>query len=133
MILSFSYDEVRHWNDTSYLVRNDKEWNFLNLQEEVVEEPVHLLTEIVTSGEETIWKYVRDGKYGLLSNRNGFLLNPEFTDIFNIGDEEEPVFFADQHLDRAGFHVVSYLDRKGEFLMSMAYTRNEFEKILCDD
>lgn len=132
-ILSFSYDEIKFWNDTSFLARNGTEWNFLNYAEEVVEEPVEFLTELTSIEEETIWKYVRDGKYGIVSSTNGFLLNPDFTDIYNIGSADEPVFFADQHLDKAGFHVVSYIDRAGNLLLSKAYTKQEFEKILCDD
>ncbi len=132
-VLSFSYDEIRFWNDTSFLVRNETEWNFVNWTEEIVDEPVEFLSEVLSRDDEIIMKYVRDGKYGLLSNRNGFILSPEFTDIFNVGSEEEPIFFADQHLDKAGFHVVSYLNRAGELLLSKAYKRNEFDKILCDD
>lgn len=132
-VLSFSYDEIKYWNDTSFLVRNGTEWNFVNDREEIMEEPVEFLSEVVSSGEEIIMKYVRGGKYGLLSNKNGFILSPEFTDIFNVGSVEEPVFFADQNLDKAGFHVVSYLNRAGELLLSKAYKKSEFDKILCDD
>ncbi|MEP1096650.1 MAG: WG repeat-containing protein [Cyclobacteriaceae bacterium] len=132
-ILSFSYDEIRFWNDTSFLVKKENFWIFLNHAEEVVEEPIEFLTEITSIEGETIWKYVKDGKYGLVSNLNGFLLTPEFTDIYNIGSDEEPVFFADQHLAKAEFHVVSYIDRYGELLLSKAYTKEEFDKILCDN
>jgi len=132
-ILSFSYDEIKFWNDTSFLAKKDNFWNFLNHSEEEVEEPVAFLTELTSIEGETIWKYVKDGKYGMVSNLNGFLLAPEFTDIYNIGSDEEPVFFADQHLAKAEFHVVSYIDRFGELLLSKAYTKEEFDKILCDD
>ncbi len=132
-VLSFMYDEIKFWNDTSHLVRNGVEWNFVNHKEEQIEEPISFLSEILSNEEEAIFKYVRDGKYGLLSNRNGFLLSPEFTDIFNIGSDTDPVFFADQHLDKAGFHVVSYLNKEGDLLLSKAYTLEEFDKILCDN
>ncbi len=132
-ILSFSYDEIMFWNDTSFLVRNEAEWNFVNYEEEAIDDPVEFMSEVVSFEDETIMKYVRGGKYGLLSNKNGFILSPEFTDIFNVGSDEEPIFFADQHLDKAGFHVVSYLNRDGELLLSKAYKREEFDKILCDD
>ncbi|MEP5613215.1 MAG: WG repeat-containing protein [Cyclobacteriaceae bacterium] len=132
-ILSFSYDEIKFWNDTSFLARKENSWNFLNHSEEEMEEPIEFLTEITSIEEETIWKYVKDGKYGLVSNLNGFLLAPEFTDVYNIGSDEEPVFFADQNLAKAEFHVVSYIDRFGELILSKAYTKEEFDKILCDD
>jgi hypothetical protein len=132
-VLSFSYDEIQYWNDTSYLTRNGMEWSFIDHKEERIADPVQQLTELVSLKDERVFKYVREGKYGLLSNKNGILLNPEFTDIFNIGDSDNPVFFADQHLDKAMFHVVSYLNISGELLFSKAYTKEEFDRILCDD
>ncbi|MEQ9402137.1 MAG: WG repeat-containing protein [Cyclobacteriaceae bacterium] len=132
-LLDFKYDEIRFWNDSSFLVRNDAEWNFLNTNAEALGEPVEFLTELVSNETESLWKYVREGKFGLLSNQNGVLLEPEFTDIFNVGSETNPVFFADQHLDKAGFHVVSYVNSRGNLILSKAYTKAEFEKILCDD
>lgn len=132
-VLSYSFDEIRYWNDTSYLTRNEEEWSFLNKREEQIGESFGFLSEVVSNEKESIWKFVRGGKYGLLSNQNGFLLNPEFTDIFNIGDENEPIFFADQHLDKAGYHVVSYVNAKGDLILSKAYRKAEFDRILCDD
>lgn len=132
-ILSYSFDEIRFWNDTSYLTRKGEEWSFLNRDEELIGEPFVFLSEVVSNENEAIWKFVRDGKYGLLSNVHGFILSPEFTDIFNIGDQNEPIFFADQHLDKAGYHVVSYVNAKGELILSKAYRKAEFEKIICED
>ena len=131
--LSHSYDEVKYWNDSSFLVRNDIEWNFINALEEPQTEPIELLVPLVGDRDQSIWKFVKDGKYGLLSNQNGILLENEFTDIFNIGSKEEPIFFADQHLNKAGYHVVSYVNAAGELLLSKAYTLSEFDRLLCDD
>ena len=88
---------------------------------------------LVASETERIYKFVQEGKFGLLSNRAGILLNPEYSDIFNVGSQEEPLFFADQHLSHAGFHVVSYVDAAGTLIFSKAYNREEFDRILCDD
>ncbi len=132
-VVSFLYDEIRTWNDTAFVAREANQWLFVNYNDEEVWESVDYLTEVVSSEKESIWKFIKDGKYGLLSNRNGILLNPEFTDVFNIGEPEKPIFFADQHLDKAGFHVVSYVDENGELLFSKAYEKIEFDLILCDD
>ncbi len=132
-ILSYSYDEIQFWNDTSFLVRKDSKWSLLSYDEKGIGEGVALLSESASTAKEKIWKYVSDGKYGLISSQNGTLLNPEFTDIFNIGNENTLVFFADQHLDKAGFHVVSYIDSMGNLIVSKAYKKEEFERILCHD
>ena len=90
-------------------------------------------TPILSTGDQQVFRIVREGKYGLLSTTRGELLAPEYTDIYNVGSAEVPLFFADQHLDKAGFHVVSYIDDSGKLVLSKAYTREEFDRILCDD
>jgi hypothetical protein len=133
-VLPFSYDEIKFWNDTSFLVRDGENWNIVNRNgDEILEEPISFVSLLLQMDNHTIWKFVSDGKYGLLSNENGEIAGPEFTDIFNIGSKKEPIFFADQHLNKAGFHVVSYLDDTGELLLSKAYTLEEFDSILCDN
>ena len=132
-VLSFNYDEVLQWNDTSYLVRDDHQYWIIDKNEEPVYDPIESVNKLAENERQTVYRFVKNGRYGLISNRNGELLKPEFTDIFNIGTEESPLFFSDQHLDKAGFHVVSYIDQEGKLILSKAYTREEFDQILCDD
>lgn len=132
-MISFSYDELEVWNDTSYLVKVDNEFQIINAEEELVYDPIASLRLLISNDFHSIYQFIKNGKYGLLSTRYGELLNAEFTDILNIGSDENPLIFADQHLDKAGFHVVSYVDEKGDLILSKAYTREEFERMLCDD
>ncbi|WP_370090312.1 hypothetical protein [Ekhidna sp.] len=131
--LSFSYDQIQPWNDTTYLVKKNHMFHIVDLNEEPAAEPVESMKLLIKNDVQSIYRYVKNGKYGLLSNTYGELLKSEFTDIFNIGTTEDPLFFADQHLDKAGFHVVSYINQKGELILSKAYTLDEFDKILCDN
>lgn len=132
-IISFNYDEITYWNDTSYLVRKEGQFLIINEAEEPVYDPIERIELLVSNDDHSIYKIVKNGKYGLISNQHSELLKSEFTDIMNIGSENEPLIFADQHLDKAGFHVVSYVDERGELILSKAYTKKEFEGILCDD
>ncbi|WP_420317485.1 WG repeat-containing protein [Ekhidna sp.] len=132
-VLSFNYDEVTLWNDSTYLVNKDQKYWIVNEVEESLSDYIENVKLMVQNNDHKMFKYIQNGKYGLISNKSGILLDPEFTDIFNIGTPEHPLFFADQHLDKAGFHVVSYVDQFGELVISKAYTKDEFEKILCDD
>ena len=131
--VSFDYDEINFWNDTSYLAKKSDTWGFLNHKGKQIFEKVENMQRVVEIEGLSVWKYIKNGRYGLISNQDGILLDPEFTDIFNIGSEDQPLFFADQHLDKAGYHVVSYIDRKGRLVLSKAYRNEEFDKILCDD
>ncbi|MEQ6167308.1 WG repeat-containing protein [Ekhidna sp. MALMAid0563] len=132
-VLSFSYDEVMQWNDTTYLVKDGQQYWVIDENEDPVYEPFESMRVIVENDLHSVYRFIKNGRYGLISNRFGELLKPEFTDIFNIGTEASPLFFSDQHLDKAGFHVVSYVDQKGKLILSKAYTREEFDQILCDD
>lgn len=132
-ILNFSYDEIYLWNDTSFRVKNENLYDFINTEEESLLSEIELMSKLTATEEQEVWKFVKDGKYGLMSTKNGILLAPEFTDIFNIGTQKNPLFFADQHLNKAGFHVVSYVDEMGSLVFSKAYSIDEFDKILCED
>ncbi len=132
-IISFAYDELKVWNDTSYLVRRGNEFQIINTEENPLYDPIESLRLLTSNNHHSIYRFIKNGKYGLLSTQYGELLNAEFTDIFNIGSDEEPLIFADQHLDKAGFHVVSYVNETGDLVLSKAYTREEFDRILCDD
>ncbi|WP_425393087.1 WG repeat-containing protein [Ekhidna sp.] len=132
-VISFNYDEINMWNDSTYLVKKNQAYSIIDGNEDPVFEPFESVKLLVEASEHNIYRFIKDGKYGLLSNRYGELLTPEFTDIFNVGNADHPVLFADQHLSKAGFHVVSYIDQKGNLILSKAYTIDEFEKVLCDD
>jgi hypothetical protein len=131
-VISFSYDEIRQWNDTSYLVKKDSQFSIIDQDEEPLYEPVEQMKLLTQNDIQSVYRYVKDGRYGLLSNQFGELLKAEFTDITNIGTSPNPLFFSDQHLNKAGFHVVSYIDQSGKLILSKAYTLEEFELILCD-
>ncbi|MDE0471584.1 MAG: WG repeat-containing protein [Ekhidna sp.] len=132
-VMSFSYDEITQWNDTSYLVKKDDLYEIINVDEEALTEPFSRYELLFENSEHKIFRYVQEGKLGMRSNNKGELLNPAFTDILNIGTEGKAVFLADQHLSRAKYHVVCYLNESGDLMFSNAYREEEFEKIICDD
>ena len=132
-ILPFEYEEIKLWNDSSFLIRTNGTYSIIQSDLEIVYDNMQSITLLNQNQRHRIYRFVKDGKYGLLSDHFGELLAPEFTDILNISTPENPFFFADQHLDKARFHVVSYINELGELVLSKAYTREEFELILCDD
>ncbi|MEO9482644.1 MAG: WG repeat-containing protein [Ekhidna sp.] len=132
-VISFDYDKITFWNDTSFLVKKEEQFFIINREEEPLYDAIESVTLFSNNDSHSIYRFIKNGRYGLFSNAFGVLLEAEFTDILNIGSEENPLIFADQHLDKAGFHVVSYVNEKGVLIHSKAYTREEFEGILCDD
>ncbi|MEO9872772.1 hypothetical protein [Ekhidna sp.] len=132
-ILPFDYDEIQQWNDSTFIVRTGEEFLIINKEGEDMYEPMESIELLLENNQNNIFRFIQNGRYGLLSNTFGELLNSEFTDIYNIGNQDSPLFFADQHLDKAGFHVVSYVNQYGDLILSKAYTKVEFDRILCDN
>lgn len=132
-VISFKYDEISQWNDTSYLVRIGDQHMIIDPLEKPILEAIESLVILNSNEIHDIYRFVKDGKYGLISTQYGEILTPDYTDIFNIGSAKSPLIFADQHLDKARFHVVSYVDERGKLIHSKAYTREEFDGILCDE
>ncbi|GAB4233675.1 MAG: hypothetical protein Tsb0034_07000 [Ekhidna sp.] len=132
-ILDFKYDEIKYWNDSSYLVKMNGLHRIIDGHGEPLTEPLDQLSLLFENDKRSIYRFVRNGKFGLLSNQQGLILSPEFTEIINIGSDEAPLFFADQHLSHAGYHVVSYLNESGKVVFSKAYRKDVFERIICDE
>lgn len=132
-ILPFSYKELSQWNDTSFLVNIDEQYFIINASEDTLTVPLSNLQLLYENDQQQLYRHVTEGKFGLLSTQGGTILAPEFSDILNIGDQDNPLIFADQHLNKAGFHVVSYVDENGKLIFSKAYRKEEFDAILCDD
>lgn len=133
-IIPFKYDEIQEWNIGEFLVKKDEKYSVINDLEEVMFDEIESIKKISANGNETFWRFSKHGKFGLLSNQKGQLLDPEFTEIASFSeDEKRPFFFADQHLHLAQYHVVSYVNRNGKIVFSKAYRKEDFEKIVCDD
>ncbi len=132
-LLDFKFEGIEEWNDTSLLVTNAGIQSIINLKEDTLMHQIEKLELLVEKDKERVFKFVQKGKFGLMSDQSGVLLKAEYSDIFNIGPKENPLFFADQHLSNAGFHVVSYVDDQGKLVFSKAYNKEEFDRILCED
>lgn len=133
MIISCHYDKIFYWNDISVLVRVGNEWSVLSYKEKIIGEKRKFLTKLAEDSTQSYWRYMKNGQYGLLASRGGLLLDPEFTNIYPIDSSRDPLFFAYQKLGKAGFHVVSYIDKEGKRILSKAYIEEEFGKVSCKD
>ncbi len=132
-VMGFNFESIEQWNDTSYLVSQNGIKSLRNQDEKVLVDQLENIDMVYQDEDEKIFRVLLNGKFGLLSSTNGTILNPEFTDILNIGRPDKPLFFADQHLSSAGYHVVSYVNKMGELVFSKAYRREEFDQIICED
>ena len=132
VVIPFEHDEFMYWNDTSFLARDSSVWSLLTFDNEVIDTGLMNPTLVGERGREKFLKVMKDQAFGILSSKQGEILEPAYNDIVNVGIYKEPTFFAEQHLKAAAFFVVTYFDRLGQSLRSQAYRPEEYSKIYCD-
>jgi len=132
-IITPIFDEIEYWTDTSALVRENEEWQIINIKNQE-----KYLTEILD------YEYIKDepsGKiirirtqsgFGIYHSKKGLLISPTFSDIINLGNVETPLYYAEKSIPEADYYVVVYYDADGEKIRSAAYTAEEYEQIVCD-
>ncbi len=133
-ITGFDYDEVQYWTDSTAMVRLDDGYQLINIEDgSAVIDDIRRIKPIKETAEETVLSILgRDG-FGIMSNKRGEILPSLYNDIVNLGTVDDPVYFAEQHLPRAEFYVVTYSDRYGKVIRSQAFRSAEYDKIYCEE
>jgi len=126
------YDQILIWNDTSSWVRQGEVWLLMSTNDQPVIETVVSVKPWLELDNELLYVILGDDGYGLMSNRRGELLEMQYNEIINVGSSSQPVFFAEQHLKKAGFYVVTYFNIAGAVIKSQAFRPEEYNLIYCD-
>jgi hypothetical protein len=133
-ITAFDFDEIRFWNDTTLLVRRNYRWAYYNLvTKKLTLDDVKDFSVVRDSPKEKIFIIHHDNYYGVMSSKEGILIAPTFSLIKNLGSDEEPLYFAEKHVEEASVYVVVYYNKKGEVLKRLVFEEDEYEKIICDE
>jgi hypothetical protein len=88
---------------------------------------------ILNSIEERIIIVHQENAYGVISSRYGRVVPSTFSDIINIGSDEEPLYFAEKNIEEAGIYVVIYYDKQGKLLRRQVFEKEEYDEIYCED
>ncbi|MEQ8581781.1 MAG: WG repeat-containing protein [Marinoscillum sp.] len=131
-MLPVEFDQLLKWNDTTCWVRSGPMWSLRTFQNEVVLDAVRSVRPWFTVDGQSLAIVVGEDGHGLMSDTRGILLPMQYNDILNLGTEETPLFFAEQHLKTAAFFVVTYFNLAGEPIRSQAFRPEEYDRIYCD-
>jgi hypothetical protein len=130
----FEFEEVRPWNDTSVLVKKNFQWMICKTPTGKVVMGNILDFRLVSNTKEEIVAIIhQDIHYGIASNKRGEIIPANFSDVINVGSEEEPLYFAEKNVEEAGIEVVIYYDKNGKLVRKQVYEEDEYEKIYCAD
>ena len=130
----FEFEEVRPWNDTAALVKKDFQWMIYNIPSgKVVMDKIKDYRFVSNFPGEKVAIIHRDIHYGIISNKRGEIIPANFSELINVGSEEEPLYFAEKNVEEAEIYVVIYYDKNGKFLAKQVYEEEEYEKIYCSE
>lgn len=133
-IIDFDYDQIRYWNDSTAWVKDGVDWSLMNLNDgSFLIDTVSNFDMIVDRDDLQIVTFYGERGYGLVSSHHGELLPPNFNDIRNLGNREDPLFAAEVYSPETGFYILLYMNEQGNRLGSYAFRDKEYEKIYCED
>lgn len=132
-LTNFIFDQVIYWTDTVALVKNKDKFNLFHLHNnEIVYDGIDEIKFIRQDSTENILTIIKNNNYGILSNKKGEIIPPLYSDIVNLGSEEEPVYFSEKNVEEAQIFIAIYFNDRGEMIRRQAFTPEEYEKIYCE-
>jgi outer membrane protein assembly factor BamD (BamD/ComL family) len=133
-VTPFEFADIQYWNDSIALCRTEYDfWVLYDIynQEIYLDEITNFHT-ISQSPKERIILFTSDEHFGIASNVTGLIINPSFTDIVNIGNIDDPLYFAEKYIPEAEFFVVIYYNKVGDILRKQVFTNEEYGNIYCE-
>ncbi|MDW7690735.1 WG repeat-containing protein [Flammeovirgaceae bacterium SG7u.111] len=134
VVADFQFDDVRYWNDTVSLVRHEAKWKLYNFSGNYfLPETFDTFEYLYNTPENVVIVTYRSSGYGLLSNHKGRLIQEEYTEIINLGDETTPFYLVEREISQAGKYVMLYINEEGEVVKDQLLEEPDYVKIACYD
>ena len=132
MLLNIEGDQVRIWNDTSFMVHEGDHWNIYGKNSgKILISGLTSFREISSSDNKKFYLAEDNTGFGILGNKSGQLINLTFTDIINIGLDDKPLYFAEKYIPEADLYIVIYYSNDGKLLRKQVFSSQEYSKIYC--
>ncbi len=135
-LLPFRYTEILYWNDTSAWVKLDAGW-FLETIKNRKEETKPLLGPFESLRlqsypyHQLAFAY-QEGKASLWHNQKNVLIRPTYSDLWNIGTEEEPFYWAELWDEAQQVWQIDYLDDRGKRVFGQMLPTPLYQRLVCD-
>lgn len=139
LVSDYEFDRIEPWNDTISLVKKDDFWALYDIKnQQYTFEEIEIVEGMDQGGakdphDREIFLFItKNSQEGVLSNISGKIVGPTFNDVYNVGDRENPIFFAEKYIPEAEFYIVIYYDKTGQIIKKQVFTGDEYWKIYCE-
>jgi len=133
-LTSFEYKEIQPWNETTIWAEKDAEWSLIDFhQNSKILNHIKSFSLLKNTPEEKIALVKQDNFLGVVSSKKGVVIPQSFSEIINLGNEDEPFYFTAKEVEEAGVVVVIYYDKDGKFLRKQVYEEEDYQHIVCED
>ncbi len=128
----FEFEEIRPWTDSIVWVKKNLYWMLYEIAtRQVILDKVRSFRLLRDTEVEKIAIIQKDLHYGVISSTKGIVIPPTFSDIINLGTDEEPFYFTEKKVEEAAIYVVIYYDRNGRLVRKQAFEEEDYEMIYC--
>jgi len=132
-IINFLYKEINFFNDTASWVLSDSSWQIVGHRNQLILlsniQKIELLHIV---NQESFYKILTPTGYGILSNKQGMIIDPDFTDIKSWQISKDPIFLCEYYHGKTEFYLLAYYNSRGEKIYSGAQTASIYEQFYCE-
>ena len=130
----FEFDDILECNDSTALVKRNFQWMIYNWHTgKISVDMIRDYRMVLNQAEEKIMIAHQGTAYGVISNKRGIVVPCTFSDIINIGSNDDPLYFTEKNVEEAEIYVVIYYNKLGELLRRQVFEKDEYEEIYCED
>ena len=76
---------------------------------------------------------MRNGQYGVFSDKKGLILDATFSELSNIGTNLAPVYRAEKYIDEADLYILLYYDQEATLFKKLVLSANQYEALNCNE
>jgi hypothetical protein len=133
-LTAFEFDEIQPWKKNVVWVKKDFEWSLFDVSQSIeLLKRVRSFTVFSEREGEKLAIVQQENYFGVLSNTRGMIIPLSFSNVTNLGNEDEPLYFTSKEVEEAGIVVVIYYDAEGKLLRKQVYEDNEYAHIVCPE
>ena len=132
-VVPIRYSEIRYYNDSISILKNNFRWTFWNLKNGSV-----LLDNIsdywnLDHPNMDLLKFFKGVGYGIWSSSSGVILNSTFGEVALKHRNNEAVLIAEKWVEEADIVVLLYYDLSGELFKKTVLSTSQFEALQCSE